>query len=59
MNLYRYEEEFIGTLNLTRRGWVAKDADGRLIARSWRLRRLGRAVEAHVEAKAALLDLPF
>lgn len=57
--MYLYKDEVIGTLKLSLKGWVARDNDGLLIARSWRLRTLGKAVEAHVEAQERLVDLPF
>ena len=41
-------QEVVGTLKVTLRGFEARDMDGRLIARSWNPRRVGRAVEAHV-----------
>ena len=45
--------EVIGSLKLTLRGWVARDNDGEVIRCSWRMKRVGRAVEAHVALRDA------
>ena len=56
-------DEVIGTLKVTLKGFTAYDNEGWLIARSWRLRKVGREVEAYVERKQAFfanrLPLPF